>query len=363
MSRLTAAAVMLTCAASCSSGAPGPTTPSASAGSNANSGAAGNNSSPHTGSGNGGAAGTSAPFKCPAGSDAVAPVLPADAGAPVANVPPTGYDPDNLEGPVWIGDRLYLSEIAKRESQTEPQGGRIIVYQPGVGASVFLQDVGTNGLAVADDGHLVAASHKVGGIVAFALTGAAPSPTPTKVYAGAFEGTRFSSPNDLALRSDGNVYFTDPSYQAGSVRQAAERAYRVAPGGEVTVIPGADAQPNGVALSPDQNTLYVGGGRLLRYPVSADGSLGAGADFPSSGALSGTDGLGVDCAGNLYVALYNEGTIAVLRPDGSRLGAISVGRGVTNVAFGGADGKTLFITRMLPPSLYAVQMNVAGLPY
>jgi len=322
-----------------------------------------------SGGGSGGSGGSTAKgFQCPAGSEAMTATIPASAGTPVANVPPAGFDPENLEGPVWISGSLYLSEIAKRANgqagQDQPQGGRIIRYQPGKAAEIFLTDVGTNGLAVNPAGDLVAPSQKEGGIVSFDV--ATPVMTPKKVYANMYDGKRFSSPNDVAVRNDGNVYFSDPAYQAGSVKQAAERAYRIDPAGVVSIIEAAPSPPNGVALSPDQKTLYIGGSKLMAYPVNADGSLGAGKDFPdqaNGGSLYGTDGLGVDCAGNLYVAVYGQGTVEVLKPSGAKLGTITVGSGVTNIAFGGADSKTLFITRMTPPSLYSVASTVPGLPY
>jgi gluconolactonase len=322
-----------------------------------------------SGTGGGGAGGTTAKgFECPTGASAITPVIPASAGSPIANVPPAGFNPDNLEGPVWIKGYLYLSEIAKRANgqagQDQPQGGRIIRLQPGQAAEVFLMDVGTNGLAVNPAGDLMAASQKEGGVVSFDLT--TPVATPKKVYANMFEGKRFSSPNDLAVRNDGNIYFTDPSYQAGSVKQSAERAYRIDPAGTVSAIAAAPSPPNGITLSPDQKTLYIGGAKLMAYPVNTDGSLGVGADFPdqaNGGSLMGTDGLGVDCAGNLYVTINGQGTVVVVKPSGAKLGTITVGSGVTNVAFGGADGKTLFITRMSPPSLYSVPSAIPGLPY
>lgn len=337
------------------------------AGSNAASGSGGGGAA--AGGATGGSAGaTSKGFECPAGADAIMPTIPSSAGSPIANVPPAGFDPENLEGPVWINGYLYLSEIAKRANgqigQDQPQGGRIVRFQPGKAAEVFLLDVGTNGLAVNPAGDLVAASQKEGGIVSFDLT--TPVATPKKVYANMYDGKRFSSPNDVAVRNDGTVYFTDPSYQSGSVKQAAERAYRVDPAGAVTIIEAAPSPPNGITLSPDQKTLYIGGSKLMAYPVNADGSLGAGKEFPdqaNGGSLFGTDGLGIDCAGNLYVALYGQGTVVVVKPSGAKLGTITVGSGVTNVAFGGADGKTLFITRMTPPSLYSVASDIPGLPY
>jgi gluconolactonase len=266
---------------------------------------------------------------------------------------------------VWINGWLYLSEIAKRGNDAgQPQGGRIIRLQPGQAAEVFLPDVGTNGLAVSPEGDLVAASQKLGAIVSFDVKATPPSATPKKTYAGMYMGTRFSSPNDVAVRSDGTVYFTDPAYQAGSVKQSEERAYWVTPAGVVSVIPNTGAPPNGIILSPDEKTLYVGGSKLSAYPIGADGSPGTGKTFPNDqNGLFGTDGLGMDCAGNLYVAMYSQGVVEVLKPTGDKVGTIQVGSGVTNVAFGGPDGKTLYITRMTPPSLYAVPSQIAGFPY
>jgi gluconolactonase len=302
---------------------------------------------------------------CPVDSASLPVTVPESAGSPIAGVPPPGGNPDNLEGPVWLDGWLYLSEIARRGSDpTQPQGGRILRMQPGQPAEVFLEDVGTNGLAVSPEGDLVAASHRLGAIVSFDRRTKPPSPTPKKTYAATFDGKRFSSPNDLAFRGDGAVYFTDPAYQAGSIKQAEERAYWVTPDGKLSIIPDTGAPPNGIILSPDEQTLYVGGAKLSAYALDADGSPGPRRAFPSEQSqLSGTDGLGVDCAGNLYVTLYAQGVVKVLTPSGDELGTIQVGAGVTNVAFGGVDGKTLYITRMTPPSLYAVPSRIPGLPY
>lgn len=303
-------------------------------------------------------------FVCPPGSENMTPTIPASAGAAVANVPPAGGDPENLEGPVWINGWLYLSEIARYPNgpRDNPQPGRIVRYQPGGSAEVFLADVGTNGLAVNAAGDLVAASQKVGGIVSFDLGAAMPSATPKQEFASTYMGTRFSSPNDLTIRGDGNIYFTDPNYQAGNVRQSAERAYRISPTGMVTAIDGAPTPPNGITLSEDQNTLYIGGGNLKSFPVMADGSIsGTGTNV---GSFSGIDGMGMDCAGNLYVTLHGEGRVAVLAAGtGNQIGSINVGSGVTNVAFGGPDNSTLFITKLNPPSLFAVSVGIAGYPY
>jgi gluconolactonase len=135
--------------------------------------------------------------------------------------------------------------------------------------------------------------------------------------------------------------------------------------GVVTLIDDTIRQPNGIELSPDGHTLYVGGnatGKIYQYPVNADGSVGARRDFA---ALSGTDGGTIDCAGNVYQATYGDGKIHVFSPTGAALGTISAGANATNAAFGGPDRQTLFITSGSPANfgLYSVHLNVPGWPY
>jgi gluconolactonase len=148
---------------------------------------------------------------------------------------------------------------------------------------------------------MIAAVHKDGTLTRFAM----PSGTPATPVASMFMNARFNSPNDLAIRSDGNIYFSDPNHQAPNTPpQSATRAYRVAPGGAITPIPNEQSpdqlgNPNGITLSLNEDFLYVAAAVGRRYPVMADGSLGAGTDFP---AISSGDGMVVDCAGNLYVA-------------------------------------------------------------
>jgi gluconolactonase len=209
-------------------------------------------------------------------------------------------------------------------------------------------------------GRLIGASHMVGGIVRFDWQ--SPNAAPETVVNG-YGGSRFGSPNDLTVRDDGVLYFTDPFYQAGAERQDEERAYWVDTAGTVSPIDGAPTPPNGISLSPDQQTLYIGGGQPLRaFPVGSDGAPGTGAQFGDT-PYRGVDGMGVDCAGNLYVTLHSDGVVAVLSPSGDRIGTITVASSVTNVAFGGPDRKTLFITKLNPPTLYSVNVGIAGYPY
>jgi len=214
------------------------------------------------------------------------------------------------------------------------------------------------------DGALIATDHLQGAIVRMAF----PLNTP-EILTDSYEGHRFNSPNDLAVRSDGTVYFSDPDYQAPSDRpQPKTRVYRLAPGDREPIsFDDARAEPNGVTLSADERTLYVAGADgIFAYPVLADGAITAGSGARLNGFGGGADGLGMDCAGHLYAASGQR--VAVLAPDGTELTSIAVpqAESVTNVAFGGMDRKTLFITAMgsgEQRGVFRVELHVPGMPY
>jgi len=285
--------------------------------------------------------------------------------APVAGVPVQPAKGQNIEGPVWIGDSLYLSEITFQDG-LDP--ARILKHTPGKGTTVFLdavsggdpgENAGTNGLALDDDGHLLAARHYDGSISIIDLG----NPSNITPIVTAYQGKRFNSPNDLAVHSNGSIYFTDPDYQGPSpAPQAQERAYWVPKGGTPQPIAGAPGKPNGVALSKDEATLFIlGNSGLVRFPVASDGSVGTGTSMTNQGG----DGMGRDCASNLYVTQGNR--VRVFDRSFREISpAITVplsGGSVTNVAFGGPERKTLYITSLSPPSLFSVELNVPGYPY
>jgi gluconolactonase len=247
-----------------------------------------------------------------------------------------------LEGPVWLADRgvLLLSEWNG--------GHRILQLTPPAAVEVFLPASRTNGLALApESGALLIITESPGAGVA-RLNLADKSVTP---LVQAYEGQPFVQPNDLAVRADGTIYFTD--YQAG-------RLYRRAPDGGLTIVSSL-AKSNGVALSPDERTLYLNADtRTVKYPVAADGTVGAGTDLTTG--LRGADGLAIDCAGNVYVAQNDGGAVAVVSAAGTKLGEIGgLPRAVTNAAFGGPTKRTLYITTS--SALYAAELPVPGLPY
>jgi gluconolactonase len=320
------------------------------------------------GAGSAGAAGAAGVgFKCPAGPFD-APAVSGKKATKIAGAPPLdsfnnqGNDFTNVEGPVWIGDSLYFSEMTG--ANLPP--ARILKIGPGSAVSIVSADSGSNGLAVDASGTLFAAVHKDGSISQVALPGGAETPL---VNMFGQPPVRFNSPNDLAIRSDGTIYFSDPNYQNSGNPQKAEKLYRITPGPTRTVSIATNAsdtgylRPNGVTLSPDEHTLYVSGSNLKKFAVMADATLAAGSDFVAG---ESGDGMAVDCAGNLYVA-GGSSSIKVFSPTGMPLGSISTDKGTTtNVAFGGADHKTLYITAQGnsgAQGVYSVTMNVPGFPY
>ncbi len=315
---------------------------------------------------NGGSAGASAVWKCPAGITGT-PKLSGLTPTRVASVPP----PDdfnmnngnfgNIEGPVWIGDALYVSEMSYKSYDTQNTSvnlSRILKVTSDGTTSIAVADSGSNGLAVDPSGNILAAVHKDGTLTRFTLPGQTGTP-----FVTTYDTKRFNSPNDLALRSDGNIYFTDPSFQApNSKPQTANRFYRVDPAGTVSVIQDNVGNPNGVTLSIAEDVLYLAASSGRKFKVSADGSVTDGMDFaPTNGA----DGLAVDCADNLYVA--RQGTVAVYDKNGTALSpVINVPnvQQVTNMAFGGSDHKTLYITGLgNNKGLFKVTVDIPGKQY
>jgi gluconolactonase len=239
---------------------------------------------------------------------------------------------------------------------------RILKLGPGGVVSVISPTAGSNGLATDGAGNLFAAVHKDGSISQVALPGGTLTPIISK-----YNNTRFTSPNDLAIRSDGTIYFSDPKYQNNANPQMGEHLYRVTPPPTRTpsIIADAPSTPNGVTLSPDEKTLYVSGSGLKKFAVMSDGTLGPGSDFVAN---SGGDGMAVDCAGNLYVTGNNTSNVRVYSSAGALLGTIQTdGSGATtNVAFGGADHKTLYITSQGTEGqrgVWSIALSIPGFPY
>jgi gluconolactonase len=265
-----------------------------------------------------------------------------------------------IEGPVWLAEHgvLLFSDMdfgAPASDRGPPS--RIRRLTPPSTFDVFVENGNSNGLALDLDGDVLACTHDQQTLSRYDSTTAAR----TTLTALRYNGLRFNSPNDLTVRSDGTVYFTDPDWQLGS--RASEiggtNVYRVTPSGKVELVTSMLDKPNGIALSPDERTLYVGsaGSEILAFEVDTDGSVGNSRVFASAGG--GTDGFAIDCAGNVYAT--GGPHVQVWNAAGQKLGDISVPQGPSNAAFGGADRRTLFITAQ--SSLYSIQLLVPGLPY
>ena len=335
-----------------------------SAGSGGVVGTAGSAGNPGSAGSAGSAGAANGAFKCSGGPFTFAP--PTGMATKIAGAPPAdAFNKDawtNVEGPVWIGDSLYFSEMT---SSNMIPPSRILKIAAGGAVSVFAADAGSNGLAVDPSGNLIAAVHKDGSISQISLTDGAATP-----LVSMYMGKRFTSPNDLAIRSDGTIYFSDPSYQNSANPQMGERLYRVTPPPTrtVSVIADPPMPPNGVTLSPDEKTLYVSAnnGGLKKFTVMTDGSLSAASDFVAG---SGGDGMVVDCAGDLFVAGNGATTVRVYSPAGALLTTIALASGAgttTNVAFGGTDHKTLYITAQGTEGqrgVYSIALAVPGFPY
>ncbi|WP_229204974.1 SMP-30/gluconolactonase/LRE family protein [Duganella sp. Leaf61] len=259
------------------------------------------------------------------------------------------------EGPVWIGDALYFSHFTFGPGFPS----RILKLDASGKVSTAIADSGSNGLAVDGQGNIVAGTHKYKSVSRFTLDGKRSD------VAGKYQGQVFNSPNDLAIAADGTIYFSDPAFQrdAAPGGQDKTRVYRVAPDGAVTVVEDGLVNPNGVSLSPAGDVLYVNGmegkqGVLRAYPI-VNGKPQQGRDLVKG--LGIPDGMAVDCQGNLYVTEHADQRLRVFTPAGKQIATIHVDANVTNAAFGGPDGKTLFITGA--GAVWQVRLGINGAPY
>jgi gluconolactonase len=272
----------------------------------------------------------------------------------IAAAAPTRSGFSLYEGPVWIGDALYFSDFG--DGPAFPS--RIRKLAPDGSVVTAIEDSGSNGLAVDARGAMVVASHKDK-----ALLRRAPGGGAATVLAQRFGGQPFNSPNDIAIARDGTLYFTDPDYQRAAApgRQPVTGVYRVAVDGSVTLVDGSRKNPNGIALSPDEATLYVGAldGVLRAYAIAGGKPQLPGRDLVTG--LDGPDGMSVDCRGNLYVTEHGARRVRVFTPEGKELATIRVDANVTNVAFGGKDGRTLYITGA--GALWQLPLEISGKPY
>ncbi|MCX7423675.1 MAG: SMP-30/gluconolactonase/LRE family protein [Planctomycetia bacterium] len=276
--------------------------------------------------------------------------------APGEKVQKLAGDMKFTEGPTWIPAKkaLVFSDIPN---------SKLMQWKEGEGLSVFRQSEQSNGNILDLEGRLISCQHAARNLVRTEANGS------IKVLVDKFDGKRLNSPNDVAVRSDGTLWFTDPSWGlTGPADLPGHWVFKLDPAtGKVEPVIKDLAMPNGINFSPDETRLYVadtGGhpkhpdpafhklpGGIHCYEVSKDGKLGK----KLFQIEQGSDGMTVDVKGNLYTT---HGKVHVYNADGKKLETIDVPEGPANVTFGGDDYKTLFITAKT--SLYSVRMKNAG---
>jgi gluconolactonase len=266
------------------------------------------------------------------------------------------------EGPVWFAAGRYLlwSDIPNN---------RIMRWDETDGSvSVFRQPSNnSNGHTVDRQGRLISCEHLARRVTRTEHDGS------ITVIADRYDGKRLNSPNDVVVKSDGSIWFTDPSYGI-LMDYEGDRAvseigscdvYRVDPSGDIRIVADDYHKPNGLAFSPDENLLYVadtgathdknGPKHIRTHQVAADGSLSAGEVFAecTNGLF---DGFRVDLSGRIWTSA--EDGVHCYAPEGRLIGKVLIPELVANVCFGGAKLNRLFICGTT--SLYSVYLNVNG---
>jgi gluconolactonase len=268
------------------------------------------------------------------------------------------------EGPAAAPDgTIYFSDITGSAKSRE--AGHIMRYDPKSGSvSVFRSPSGmANGIMFDLQGRMVVAEGADNG--GRRVTRTDMRSGKSERLATAWNGKPLNSPNDLTIDRSGRIYFTDPRYVgAEPVEQTVQAVYRIDPDGSVHQIITDAGKPNGVAISPDQKTLYVAGTpnpqeklTILAYDLGADGS----AKFRNVVVELKTgyaDGLTVDRAGNIYCGCGPLG-VRVFSPEGDQVASIPTPAEATNVEFGrGQDRRTLYVTA--GGGLYRVRLQAEG---
>ncbi len=291
------------------------------------------------------------------------------------------------EGPVWVedgaGGHLLFSDLIANVIYKWAPDGQLSAFLENIYDGPDLLNVGqqtrrgrmnviiigSNGLTLDRDRRLIIASPASRAVFRIEQD------STRTVLADRYEGKRFNGPNDVVVKSNGSIYFTDGN---SGLRRGANSPLREIPfngfylvrDGKVTLV-GSNKEftegfPNGIALSPDEQRLYVTIGRkIMRYDVQPDDTVANGTEFLD---VEGNDGLKVDTHGNVFSTTgAGPGEVRITSPEGKRLGTLRLPqpRGeprdqicATNVGFGDADGKGLYITACT--HVYRIRLNSPG---
>ncbi len=258
---------------------------------------------------------------------------------------------DFTEGPVWIGDSLYFTDIPKQRIHRLDGDDKVHVFVE--------KSKSANGLFAHASGEIYACQMD-GRLAAYSADG-----KQERALAEKFGEHRFNAPNDLVIDREGGVYFTDHAFRAPiPVPQGKTCVYYLSPAGEVTRLIEDLPNPNGVILSPDEKTLYVipsGQAEMMAYSVQSPGKVSDGRVFckleqAPEERIRGGVGLTVDRSGSLYST--SKPGMQVFSPDGKPLGIIKTPEQPANVTFGGKDLKTLYVTART--GVYKIPMHIEG---
>ena len=267
------------------------------------------------------------------------------------------------EGPLWwtdsghnSGGYLLFSDI---------HNNRRMRYTPGIGITVEAEPVNRhNGLTRDRQGRLIAAEHDGRRVSRLEHDGS------TTILANQFQGRQLNRPNDVVVKSDGSIYFTDPwtfRRPREQWEQTISGVYRISADlGTLTLLLSDFVVPNGLAFSPDESVLYVNDSRrgiIRAFEVQDDGTLALASDrlfADMRGEREGVpDGMKVDTEGNVYCG--GSGGLHILNAGGERLGIVVHGQSATtNLCFGGPDWKTLYFTSR--NTVGSVPIKIAGIP-
>lgn len=283
-----------------------------------------------------------------------------DAAQPIERVA-TGFV--FTEGPMWIKGRLFFSDVRDDKMYAVTPEGKVELLNGNSGGLAQHPphvDVGSNGMAPS-----------TGKVSVVARMGARDvarmdAPGQMKPFITHYQGKRLNSPNDVVYAKDGALWFTDPPFGLGYLKEGAKAAqelpfagvFRYA-NGKLTAMITDMALPNGIGFSPDGKTLYVDNfgpeGYLRAYDLGKDGQLSNMREIIRFPGKQGPDGLKIDMAGNIWMT--GPGGIRIITPQGKVLGQIRLPENAANLAFA-QDGHTLYITGST--SIYRLHTKVAG---
>jgi len=286
------------------------------------------------------------------------------------------------EGPAWLNGKLYFSNMYFDAAfNGDPSRSSLVEMDPdGTYRYISHGEMQTNGVIPAANGENLLVADMFGHRVIEMTTDGEVVGT----VADSYDGTSVDGPNDLVMDAKGGVYFSDPQFTADAEKFQPGRTvyYKPAEGDVIRLLPpNVFAMPNGVILSPDEKTLYIGNtydheswwnvrsdkeNFVWAYDVNEDGTLGEGrafAELKLTGLIldreartSGADGMAVDTDGNLYVATYAG--LQIFNSEGEFIGMVNMPTVPVSVTFGGEDFDTLYITSY--DKIYSVKTNKTG---